>query len=209
MWDWNLTAWNALSPGAQFASLAATVAGTGLSSPFTVTNARLQAQTLSAANSNGVVEGTNVAVCWQGSTACGSGNTQYGWYANLPGSSEQVIFNPVFYNGAFVVNYIVPANNVATSCTSNLDTGFTYALAVANGGIFANAFPTYTKNGTLVTDSKEAGVQTNATGSVYVVTTAEGTSSIVYQTISGLPGTQQVNIPSNTQSKRLTWVEKR
>ena len=209
VWDWNLSAWNTLSPGAAYASLAATGTATGLSSPYTVTASRLQAQTLSPANTNGVVEGTNVAVCWQGSTACASNDNQYGWYANLPGSSEQVIFNPVFYLGAFVVNSTVPATNVPTSCTSNLDTGFTYALSISNGGIFTNAFPTYTKNGTLVTDSKEAGIQTNATGSVYVVSTAEGKSSIVYQTISGTPGAQQVNIPSNARARRLTWIEKR
>jgi type IV pilus assembly protein PilY1 len=156
----------------------------------------------------GAVNGTNVPVCWQGSTLPCSGN-QFGWYANLPGSSEQVIFNPVFFQGAFVVNTIIPANNVATSCSSNLDTGFTYALAVANGGVFTNTFPTFTMNGTLITDPIEAGVATNAAGSVYVVQTPEGKANIVYQTISGTPGAQRINIPSNVKAKRLTWIEQR
>jgi type IV pilus assembly protein PilY1 len=155
------------------------------------------------------VDGTNVAVCWQGTATCGSTDNQFGWYANLPGASEQIIFNPVFLQGAFIVNSTIPANNVATSCTSNLDTGYTYALAVANGGVFTNTFPTYTKNGTLVTDALEAGVETNATGSVYVVTTAQGTANIVYQTISGTPGAQRLNIPANVKAKRLTWIEHR
>ncbi len=214
IWDWNMSGWNALAAGSQYASL--TAAGTGLSSPYTIpacpaTGAcsSLTAQTLSAPNANGVVDGTNVTVCWQGTTACPSGNSSFGWYATLPSTSEQIIFNPVFYNGGILVNSTVPATNSATSCTINTDTGYTYALSITNGGVFANAFPKYTNNGTLVTDSIEAGIQTNATGSVYVVTTAEGTSNIVYQTVSGTPGAQQVNIPANTKAKRLTWIERR
>ena len=88
----------------------------------------------------------------------------FGWYANLPGSSEQIIFNPVFQQGSFTVNSTVPANNVVTTCTSNLDKGFTYALAVANGGVFTNTFPTYTKNGTIVTDAQEAGCRNGCHG---------------------------------------------
>jgi type IV pilus assembly protein PilY1 len=209
VWDWNLSGWNTLAPGSAYSSLAATTPATGLSSPYTLTASNLQSQTLTPISSNGVVEGTNVAVCWQGGAACGSGNNQFGWYANLPSSSEQIIFNPVFFQGAIIVNSTVPANNVATSCTSNLDTGYTYALAVANGGVFTNTFPTYTKNGTVITDAIAAGVATNATGSAYIVTTAQGTANIVYQTISGTPGAQEINIPGNTKAKRLTWIEHR
>ncbi len=103
----------------------------------------------------------------------------------------------------------MPANNVVTTCTSNLDKGFTYALAVANGGVFTNTFPTYTKNGTIVTDAQEAAVETDATGSVYFVNTPQGKLNIVYQTISGTPGAQQLNIPANVKAKRLTWIERR
>jgi hypothetical protein len=90
-----------------------------------------------------------------------------------------------------------------------LDQGYTYALSVANGGVFTNTFPSFTMNGTLVTDAIEAGVATNAAGSVYVVTTAQGTTNVVYQTISGTPGAQKINIPSNIKAKRLTWIELR
>jgi type IV pilus assembly protein PilY1 len=207
VWDWNLSAWNTLSPGAAYASLPVTTAATGLASPYTLTYANLQAQTLTLNSTAGVVDGTNVAICWQGSTTC-SGNS-FGWYANLPGSSEQIIFNPVYQQGSFTVNSTVPANNVVTTCTSNLDKGFTYALAVANGGVFTNTFPTYTKNGTIVTDAREAGVETDATGSVYFVNTPQGKLNIVYQTISGTPGAQQLNIPANVKAKRLTWIERR
>ena len=207
VWDWNLSAWNALSPGAAQASLPTTTAATGLAAPYTLTYANLQAQTLTLNSTAGVVDGTNVAICWQGSTTC-SGNS-FGWYANLPGTSEQIIFNPVFQQGSFTVNSTVPANNVATTCESKLDTGFTYALNIANGGVFTNTFPTYTKNGTIITDAQEAGVETDATGSVYFVNTPQGKLNIVYQTISGTPGAQQLNIPPNGKAKRLTWIERR
>ena len=207
IWDWNLSGWNTMSPGAVQASLPATTTATGLASPFTLTSANLQAQTLTVNSTVGVVDGTNVAVCWQGSTTC-TGNS-FGWYANLPSSSEQIIFNPVFNQGSFTVNSTVPANNVVTTCESNLDKGFTYALSIVNGGVFTNTFPTYTKNGTIVTDAQEAGVETDATGSVYFVNTPQGKLNIVYQTISGTPGAQQLNIPANVKAKRLTWIERR
>jgi type IV pilus assembly protein PilY1 len=206
VWDWNLSNWNAMAPAASYQSLLGGT--TGLTAPYTVTRSSLAGQSLTA-NANGTVDGTNAAICWQGSTSCGSGNTQLGWYADLPSSNEQIIFNPVFYQGAILVNSTVPANNALASCSTNQDTGYTYALAVANGGVFTNAFPTFTRNGVQIVDVQEAGIQTNATGSVYIVTTAEHTTNIVYQTISGTPGAQKINIPPNTKSKRLTWVEKR
>jgi type IV pilus assembly protein PilY1 len=215
IWDWNLSNWNAMAPAATYQSL--TAGNTGLGAPYTVTRSNLLGQTLtpnaSTVPSGGgnatVVDGTNATICWQGSAACGSGNNQFGWYADLPFTNEQIIFNPVFYQGGFLVNSTVPANNSLVSCNNNQDTGYTYALNVANGGVFTNTFPTYTPNGTVVTDAQEAGVQTNATGSVYIVTTAEHTINIVYQTISGTPGAQKINLPPNTKSKRLTWIEKR
>jgi type IV pilus assembly protein PilY1 len=212
VWDWNLSTWNALSPGNQYASVAASV--TGVASPYTLGYANLTAQTFTS-GTMGTVNGTNATVCWAGTTTCGTGNTSFGWYANLPGSSEQIIFNPVFFQGAILVNSTVPAVNSLTSCTIAVDTGYTYALSVTNGGTFTNAFPSYTYTNqstnvtTVVSDATAAGVQTNATGSVYIVNTNEGKANIVYQTVSGTPGAQQVNIPTNVKAKRLTWTERR
>jgi hypothetical protein len=104
-----------------------------------------------------------------------------------------------------------------------LDAGYTYVINIANGGILTNTtngvttgvFPTYSyidpKTGTVVTvtDPSEAAVLTNATGSVAIVNTPQGITNFVYQTIPGIPGTQQPAIPSNTKAKRLTWVERR
>jgi type IV pilus assembly protein PilY1 len=210
IWDWNMSGWNAMS-SMQYASLKASPTNTtGLTAPYTIPpTGRLAQQVFSLGSSGVTVDGTNVAVCWEGSTACTSGNNQFGWYANLIGTSEQVIFNPVYFQGAILVDTTIPAVQTPTSCALVTDTGFTYAISVANGGIFTNAFPGYTKNGTLVSDPIAAGVQTNATGSVYIVKTAEGTTNLIYQTISGTGSSQQVNIPANTKSKRLTWVERR
>ena len=209
VWDWNLSGWNSLNPGALHQALAATTVATGLAAPYTVSYTNLAAQTLTA-NTNGTVDGTNATVCWQGSSTCTGTNNQFGWYANLPSADEQVIYNPVINQGLFEVNSTVPANNIATSCSSNSDTGYTYRISILNGGVFPNAFPNYVNpSGTVVNDPSAAGAQTNATGSVYNVTTSEGTSYIVYQTISGVPGTQNAPNPSITKSKRLTWIEQR
>ena len=209
VWDWNLSGWNALSPAVPYQSLAATNAATGLTSPYLVQPSNLQSQTFTINATVNTRDGTNNTVCWQGSTVCGASNNKYGWYVNLPGGQEQIIFNPVFYQGAFIVNSAIPANNSPTSCAIALDTGYTYAVSVANGGVFTNAFPTYEYNNLPVVDPIEAGIQTDATGSPYIVTTVEGTTNLVYQTVSGNPGAQQANIPPNTSAKRLTWIERR
>ena len=202
VWDWNMSQWNALAPSATYSSLTASAAATGLTAPYTLTSSNLQAQTLTP-NANGVtVDGTNVAICWQGSlTPCGTG--AFGWYVNLPFSSEQIIYNPVYYLGGFIVNSTIPANNVATSCTSNLDTGFTYVLNIANGGVFPHVFPAYGS------DTSAAGQQTNASGSPGVVTTSQGTTYLVSQGINGVPVPTPITPPSNTKAKRLTWIELR
>jgi type IV pilus assembly protein PilY1 len=233
VWDWNLSAWNAMS-GTQYFTVAAST--TGLASPFALGHANLTQQTLTA-NANGTVDGTNVAICWSGTTSCTTGNNSFGWYASLPGTSEQIIFNPVFFQGSMLVNSTIPAVNSTTSCTINTDTGFTYALNIANGGVFNNAFPTFSfTNPTtnistgVIGDPTAAGVETNATGSVFVVNTSEGKTNIVFQTVSGtvsgggsgatsgttgtgtglgVNNSTGLNVPSNTLAKRLTWVERR
>jgi len=228
VWDWNLSAWNAMS-GTQYFTVAAST--TGLASPFALGLANLTAQTLTLNAANGTVNGTNATVCWSGTASCATANNSFGWYANLPGASEQIIFNPVFFQGSMLVNSSIPAVNAATSCTINTDTGFTYALNIANGGVFNNAFPTFsfTNPATnistgVIGDTTAAGVETNATGSVFVVNTSEGKSNIVFQTVSGTvsggtsgttgtglgTGNSTVlNVPTNTLAKRLTWVERR
>jgi type IV pilus assembly protein PilY1 len=202
VWDWNMSQWNALVPGDAYSSLPATNAATGLTTPYTLTPSNLQAQTLTPNANGATVDGTNVAICWQGSlTPCGTG--AFGWYANLPFASEQIVYNPVYYLGAFIVNSTIPANNVATSCTSNLDGGYTYVLNIANGGVFPSVFPAYS------TDASAAGQETNASGSPGVVTTSQGTTYLVSQGNNGVPVPTPIKPPSITKAKRLTWIERR
>ncbi|MDB6089134.1 MAG: putative type-4 fimbrial biosis protein precursor [Gammaproteobacteria bacterium] len=200
IWDWNLSAWNSFS-SAQYVSL--TTANSGLSSPFTLTQANLQKQTTFTIAANGDRDlATNVVICWKGTSSCGSGNTKFGWYVDLPGSAEQIVFNPQLLGSAFVVNSTVPANNSILSCTTNTDTGFTYAISVMTGGAFTNFFPLYN-------DTIAAGVQTDATGTSFPVTTANGTTWLVYQTVKDDHKVLPVNLPSNTKTSRLTWIELR
>jgi len=223
IWDWNMSAWNTLSPSSSYASL--TTAATGLASPYTATAVDLTAQTLTANPANSDVDGTNVTICWQGDPTCTTTGT-LGWYANLVNNTaattsppaaavyEQIIYSPVFVQGALVVNSTVPAGNIPSTCENNTDQGYTYALAVANGGVFTNSFPTFSVNGTLISDSIEAGVNMNMTGSVSVVSSGssgsgQGNLTLIGQSTTAKPVTLPVNLPSTTQAKRLTWVERR
>lgn len=218
IWDWNLSGWNNNS-SSKFASLAATNAATGLTSPYTITCSsatsctNLTRQTFTVNTTTGVRDGTNNVVCWRGVTLCASGNNQFGWYVTLPGTAEQLVFNPVYYQGAFIANSTVPANNTPTSCTVTADSGFTYAIAVTNGGTFPSVFPQYN-------DTNAAGVQTDASGSPYIVTTSEGITNLVYQNVNGTIGggsgstkkdgnSTEVNLPNNIKAKRLTWIQLR
>jgi hypothetical protein len=115
----------------------------------------------------------------------------------------------VYYQGGILVNSVVPANNVPTSCTSTQDSGYTYALNIVNGGVFTNTFPTFTNNGVLITDAQEAGVETNAAGSVALVNTAENVVNLVYSKIGGGAGSLPIYLPPNIKAKRLSWVEMR
>jgi len=226
-WDWNYSAWNTLQPGAQFASLTAgTTSTSGFSSPpytinWATTPGTLTAQTLTLQSSGGV-DLTSQPVCWQGTTACSSGNTSFGWYAALPGTNEQVIYNPVLVGSAFSVNTIVPAANSLLDCTTTVDSGYSYAIALGSGSVapastgsvsyFKNITQTSinsttgqtTTTTTVNTDGNTAGVQTNATGTSTVMTTSTtsssasitgvGTGSTVSCT---LGGTTCTNLPSN------------
>jgi type IV pilus assembly protein PilY1 len=195
-WDWNYSTWNTLAPSAQYASL--TTSASGLSSPYTITwstsATNMTAQTLTV-QSGGTVDLASQPICWQGTTACTSGDTSFGWYAALPSTKEQVIYNPLLVGSAFSVNTIVPATNSLLSCSTSLDSGYSYAIALGTGAIapastgstsfFVNTTTTTVNPTTGVTttvtttntDASAAGVQTNATGTSTVMTTSTTASS--------------------------------
>jgi type IV pilus assembly protein PilY1 len=220
IWDWNLSYWNSKS-ATQYLSVA---------SAATLTSANLTAQTLTATGS--VAAGTYAltvtsnVVCWDASTTCVSGNNQFGWYIALLGSQEQVVFNPLIYQNALIVNTTIPAVNTPSSCTVNHDTGNTIAINLANGGALGNAAGSFFLN---TSATNAAGSQTNGTGTPFIAQ-AGGNTFILTQSLgdasfTGPPGTPPPGAPiacvtgqkicggvikgATLTSKRLTWIERR
>jgi type IV pilus assembly protein PilY1 len=207
IWDWNMANWNSAS-SVQFWSLPG---------PQTIKVADLQTQTLTT-NADGSRDVTANPVCWSGSSQCTGANTQFGWTVALPGASEQIIYSPLLYGKAFIVNTTIPANNSPTSCQVNTDQGYTIAITAATGGVV----PGFFKN---TTDTNSAGSQTNGTGTPFVVLTG-GNAFLLTQTLGGAPDpTTHPNLPvpcvknsslcggpvtpPGVTGKRLTWVERR
>jgi type IV pilus assembly protein PilY1 len=225
VWDWNMAAWNAHG-GTQYASL--TSAGTGLSTTgYYMTSSNLQAQTVTVNTSTLDREiASNATPCWASQSTCSS-NKQFGWYLNLPGTQEQVIYSPELVLQALTVNTVVPAPNNPTSCTSPNDTGFTYVINAMTGGAFNTVFlpPSEASNSSIAsnpkyTDSIAIAMQTNATGTSFITTNAAGTRFLVSETNqvesgNGLSSnniaavTIGLNLPPNTTGRRLSWIERR
>jgi type IV pilus assembly protein PilY1 len=225
VWDWNMASWNAKS-GQQFASLPA---------PQSVTLATLSAQvvlgtyTSTAGNQYRTISSN--PVCWAGSTTCTtSSNNQFGWYLALPGTNEQIIFNPSLQLGVFLVNSTIPPVTSPFQCLATTITGWTFGISPSNGGTFATSTFGDTVNNFQTYNNQVVGAEsTNGTGSASVVL-AGGHSYLVMQTsapgsssggagtgssgsssgsTSTTPGTAlPYNIP-NPSSTRLTWVERR
>ena len=198
IWDWDMTAWNA-KKSVQYAKLA--------TAP-TITASKLQSQTITNLTGNYRAV-TNNPVCWSGSTNCTSGNTQFGWQVTLPESGEQVIFNPIISNGAFIVNTLVPADNSPFSCSSYLPTGWTLAISPTNGGSFSESFfGDPNSNFPNINGSPVNGIALNATGSPSVVL-ADKKQFMVNQTNTGDGKANQINPPAGTKGGRLNWIQLR
>jgi len=220
VWDWNVTtnngttgqtAWNNQS-NVKYAGLAPSATGLPTNQNNVIERGNLVQQVISVDATNGDRDiTTNATVCWTGTTACTSGNNQFGWYLLLPGTNEQIIYNPEIVGPAFTVNSIVPANNVPTSCTLNTDTGYTYAISIMSGGAFTNTFGQTPNTSGLPQyhDTNAAGIQTNATGTSFVVLDSSGKTWFVFQTVNNTPVPIPVNLPKNTTANRLTWEQLR
>ncbi len=239
VWDWAMANWDSKS-AAQYAALTYPASG-----PDTLTPANLTPQTYTI-NNTGCASGTtgtasascgdrdlseSSPICWAGASVSGcTSDNQYGWYANLPGGTsslpEQVIFNPVLVNGAFIVNSTIPPPSTLLSCTTASETGFTYAVQILTGAAVTNGFPQYY-------DTNAVGVSTNASGTPLVVQTGNGQDWLVSQTYtppstngssgssgsgsSGATGSQssgvgvvtEFNAPSNSSGHRVTWIQLR
>jgi type IV pilus assembly protein PilY1 len=233
VWDWNMgttsVGWNSKS-ATQYASLTAASTGSPSNPPtfvYTVQASQLEPITITqnasaytAGNGSPLGEDsgtTQAAVCWAGTSGCTGGSGQYGWYLNLPGSQaatstaaktyEQIVYNPLVLGTAFVVNSTIPASNSTLQCTSNSDTGYTYAVSVMSGTFIPNFFTE--SSATQYHDTQAIAEQTNATGTSFPVTTANGQNWLVYQTVGNSPSALQVQLPPNYVGRRLTWVQLR
>jgi type IV pilus assembly protein PilY1 len=235
VWDWNLSTWNATS-AAQYSSLTTTQArAAGLTSPFTMGPSNLQAQSFTVTAAG--VDTSNTAITWEQCTTSSSCNAGlFGWRATLPNTNldttgangtgspitEQIVSTPSLFQGAFIVNSTVPASNSPLVCTApSTDTGVLYVVSVINGGTFSSAStgggPTSFASAFVnFNDTKLAGLATNTTGSVTILTTLENTNFVLGQDIavpalgSAAPGTlTQINLPLNTATNRVTWIELR
>jgi type IV pilus assembly protein PilY1 len=240
VWDWNLSSsdggiggagagggWDGIS-SAQYASLSRAAAGL-----TTLTSANLQLQTVTINSATGDRDiNANATICWDGQgVTCPQGalTNAFGWYLNLPGGQEQVIYSPELVAQALTVNTIVPAVNSPISCTNNSDTGFTYVLSALTGAAFNQVFlpPSEAANPAVAAqaayqDVHAIGIQTNATGSSFITGNSAGTQYLVYETnqvqsgitSSGasnniLGGALGLNLPPNTTGRRLGWIELR
>ena len=224
VWDWNMTAWNSLSPGVQYAALAASATG------LTTANYKLQQSNLQAqtATINTTTQNRDIAqnatICWAGQTGCTGSSARFGWYLNFPGVQEQVIYSPELVAQALTVNSVVPAANTPSSCTILSNTGFTYVLSAMTGGAFSEVFlpPSEAANPNVsnnqaYTDKNAVGMLTDAVGSSFITQNASGTQFLVYETnqVEGngnnnlQGGSVGLNLPPNTTGRRVSWVEKR
>ncbi|HXR19714.1 MAG TPA: PilC/PilY family type IV pilus protein [Steroidobacteraceae bacterium] len=232
VWDWNMASWNTKNTAASYASLTGAQVGgaTGTSSPYTLGPSNLQKQTFTPVS--GGVDTSNTTITWEQCTpGCNAG--KFGWYANLPATlgatngagaaiTEQIVSSPSFYQGAFIVNSTIPASALPLSCATPLtDQGVLYVLSVVSGTTFvasgsSSSSPTFASAFVNYHDSQLAGLSTNETGAVTVVNTVEGTTWVIGQDIAppaagtAAPGqTTQINLPLNTSTNRVTWIELR
>jgi type IV pilus assembly protein PilY1 len=221
VWDWNMANWNSKS-STQYVSL-----GSG----STLTTSNLTAQTLTPMGS--VTAGTasyditSNIVCWSATTTCSGGNTQFGFVVTLPGTQEQVIFSPLIYQNALIVNTTIPAVNSPTSCQVAHDTGYTIAISLVNGGSLSTPTQSFFLN---TGDLNTAGAQSNGTGTpfiaqaggnTFILTQSLGNASFSYAAGSSPPTGAPISCVTGSKicggriqgasvtSKRLTWIERR
>ena len=222
IWDWNMGGINGWDTkgSVQYASLSApqSIVASGPST-------NLEPQTITTTGMYRSV--TANPVCWMGSTACSSGNNQFGWQVTLPGTNEQITYNPILELGIFIVNTVIPPTSSPTTCSSTTPTGFTMAINPITGGSFpASVFADSTGS---FNNLNISGVEWNGTGSGEVVTSGgTGTvgSKVYYVTQTSTVGTtsggvttggsttqplapQQMNVSGGTQGGRLTWIQRR
>lgn len=209
IWDWDQgtaatkttagTGWNGLSPKQP---------NIGLAGPQTITLSNLQKQTLTRdSNGNGTL--TKNPVCWKGGSNCGSASvqTQFGWYEALPGTNEQVIFDPLVsqVDGSLIVNTFVPSPSSILSCDIKPSTGYSIGQEAQTGAGLAT--PLFNVGG-----ASYDSVERDAMGAAMVLQSGQAgdnnASYLITHNQNGATATQ-LNDTSITNGQRLYWIQKR
>lgn len=229
--DWNMDAWNAIST-TQYVSQPA--AKTSIATTSNLTQQTLSSVVLgSSSNASGTSQGvtdTSYSVCFAGTTATCSGapNPSFGWYIQLPNSTEQVVYNPTVVAGVFFVNSTIGSVTDALQCTVTQASGFSYAIDAGTGGGTLGVFNSITGTPTTGTGAANiVGLGLNGVGTPYFVT-ATGTTTVngqtqtsnvvtmITQTSNGKPVSEKTDLGkqcngscAGNQGKRLSWLELR
>jgi len=190
IWDWDMNAWNNLgSTPLQYLTTYATTTGTS----------SLQAQTIGSATVGTDRTVTSLSVCWSGSAGCTGSSAKLGWYINLPGTNEQIIYDGIYAYGEFVVNTTIPPS--ATTCSPSTPTGYTMAVSISSGG--GGTFFTGISSSQVVN-----GLPNNAVGSPQLLLV--GTQNVLVSQGTGGTGSNvtDVNPPSSGSiGYRANWTQ--
>lgn len=220
IWDWDMNAWNGLSP----------LKAVSLTAPQSITMSTLRPQTITTATSGTTTYRTisQQPVCWvvpkplDASGLCPSPGTQFGWSMALPGTSEQIIFNPVLSpDGELVVNTFIPVADSPLSCTAaSTSTGFSMAVQPDTGNGLSNDvsgkagssggyFTVNTNSGTIPAD----GMKLNGTGIPWFLSSGQkadhNATYLITQTAGGAAPPIPINDHTIVAGKRLNWVQRR
>lgn len=221
IWDWDMSKWdNGTTTTAGVAIPASTSQYVDLTGTQSITrssgllNQSLTSQT-TASSGTQILGYRNMSatsnVCWEGTNTCSPSNTntQYGWYFDLPGTQEQIIYNPVIVGDSVVVNTAIPPTISASDCNPGTQTGWTMAFNIATGGGQSTSF-FQNSSGNYAPDSNGAtvvGLRTNGVGSPFIVN-YNGQSYLVTQTVSGSPVVTPPLGANNTgTTSRVSWRE--
>jgi type IV pilus assembly protein PilY1 len=210
VWDWNMHDWNTRG-SRKFAEV------TGLP---TLDSGKLARQTISGTQ---VVNGVSyrtiaaTAICWPGSSCVGTPN--YGWRIRLPastaGTTEQVIYNPTYQSGQFIVNTSIPvaltqpAVNIQTACTPSgfnaISGGFTMVFSLATGSASAT-----TPFADPAAPSAAVGAMVNGVGTPQI-RYINGKYYLYQKNLAEQPIKMELKFPPPASSSvhRVTWVQLR
>jgi type IV pilus assembly protein PilY1 len=227
IWDWNFNKWNVgTTTVAGVVIPAAPIAMANLSSaPSTQPIARSMLSSTSDSARNLFVQTSTSrglklnTVCWQGSTACGTTNDQYGWLFDLPDTVtadgvtgyEQVVYNPTFSAGQLLLNTTVPAVKTVGQCKPTLPTGWTMSFNIESGGGTANSTGQIVDvlgSGAIAATYSEMGLKLNGVGSPFVVSVGSQ-PQVITQTNTGKPEVKKFSPQGGVSVKRISWEQLR